>query len=130
MATISGKGNRWFFGFSPNLKGLVGKNWDLVNLPPHDHNIDLKQVKQGHKRCPNLRDKLVKLTIEWPEPDLPERRTHWDPEMAPYDCPSKDDCIVCPLINRSGRIVSHITTRSCHAPIGVNCESNNLIYRI
>ena len=115
---------------APNLKGLIGKNWDLVNLPPHDQNIDLKQVKKGYRRCPNLRDKLVKSTIEWPEPDAPEARTHWDPDRVPTDCPEGDECTVCPLIKRSGRIASHQTLRTYHAPIGVNCESDNLIYLI
>ncbi len=115
---------------SPNLKGLLGKNWDLVNLPPHDQNIQLKQVKKGYRRCPNLKDRLVKSTIEWPEPDTPDARTHWDPDLAPNDCTQEDECPVCPLINRSGRIVSHQTLRTYHAPIGVNCGSNNLIYLI
>ena len=51
---------------SPNLKGILAKHWDLVGLPPHNLDIDLKQVKQGYRRCPNLKDKLCKSTIEWP----------------------------------------------------------------
>ncbi len=115
---------------SPNLKGLLAKNWDLVGLPPNNLNIDLKQVKKGYRRCPNLKDKLCRATVEWPKDQTPQGRTHWDPEKAPYDCTKGAKCQTCPLIVRNGRIVSHITGRTYHAPIGVNCESNNLIYLI
>ncbi len=30
----------------------------------------------------------------------------------------------------TGRIVSHVTGRTYHAPVGANCQSNNLIYLI
>ncbi len=50
---------------SPNLKGSLVKNWDFVRLPPHDLNIDLKQVKLGYRSCPSLKDRLCKSTIQW-----------------------------------------------------------------
>ncbi len=113
----------------PNLKGILGKYWDLVGLPPHNLDIDLKQVKQGYRRCPNLKDKLCKATIEWPPSQSDRGRTHWDPNKARAVC-KKRQCQTCPRMVHSGRIVSHVTGRTYHAPIGANCQSNNLIYLI
>ncbi len=53
---------------APDLKGLLGDNWDLLDLAPQTHDIDLTQVKKGFKRPPNLRDKLCRATVEWPPP--------------------------------------------------------------
>ncbi len=56
-------------------------------------------------------------------------RTHWDPNKACAVC-KKRQCQTCPRMVHSGRIVSHVTGRTYHAPIGANCQSNNLIYLI
>ncbi len=88
-----------------------------------------KKKKKNFKRPPNLRDKLCRATVEYPPRDLDSRRTHWDPQRARTPC-ERDDCQVCPLILHTGRVISHITGRTYHAPIGANCESNNLIYLI
>ncbi len=115
---------------SPNLKGILGDHWDLVGLPPHDLDISLNQVKQGFRRCPNLKDKLCKSTIEWPPPNTSGGRTHWDPKKAKFPCPRPRACRICPKMRHNGRIVSQITQRTYHAPVGANCQSNNLIYLI
>ncbi len=114
---------------SPNLKGLLTDNWDLLQLDPKTDTLEQTQVKKGFKRPPNLRDKLCRATVEYPPRDLDSRRTHWDPQRARTPC-ERDDCQVCPLMLHTGRVISHITGRTYHAPIGANCESNNLIYLI
>ena len=115
---------------SPNLKGLLTENWDLLKLDPKTNTIDQKQIKKGYKRPPNLRDKLCKAVVEWPPPDQNHRRTHWDPNKAPNPCDRGRKCHTCPLMLHTGRVISHITGRTYHAPVGANCESNNLVYLI
>ena len=115
---------------SPNLKGILGDHWDLVGLPPHDLDISLNQVKQGFRRCPNLKDKLCNSTIEWPPSNTRGGRTHWDPKKAKFPCPRPRACRICPKMRHNGRIVSQITQRTYYAPVGANCQSNNLIYLI
>ena len=56
-------------------------------------------------------------------------RTHWDPNKVLVACP-KRRCQVCPIMKHTGRIYSQVTGRTYHAPIGANCQSNNLIYLI
>ncbi len=116
---------------SPNLKGLLTKNWDLVSLPPYDLNIDPTRIKVGHRRCPNLKEKLCSATISYPptEESTTVGRTTWDPKRAPNKCKTKD-CQYCALIQHHGRVISHITNRTYYAPLGTNCKSNNLVYLI
>ncbi len=45
-----------------------------------------------------------------------------DPNKALVAC-KKRNCQTCPIMNHSGRIVSHITGRTYHAPIGANCHA-------
>ncbi len=104
---------------SPNLKGILSDHWDLMGLPPHNLDIDIAQVKQGYRRCPNLKDKLCKSTIEWPPSRLHTGRTHWDPARAREPCTQRD-CQVCPIMLATGRIFSQSTGRTYHAPIGAN----------
>ncbi len=116
---------------SPDLKGMLTKNWDLISLPPYDLNIDPTRVKVGHRRCPNLKEKLCSATIDYPPSnDYITRRTNqWDPNRAPNKC-NKRNCTYCPLIKHHGRVISHITGRTYHAPMGATCMSNNLVYLI
>ncbi len=58
--------------------------------------------------------------------DPPPRR---DPSRAHNKCDTRD-CRYCPFIGVHGRIISHITGRTYHAPMGVTCKSNNLVYVI
>ena len=51
------------------------------------------------------------------------------PPRAPNKCNS-NNCKYCPLIQHHGRVISHITGRTYHAPMGANCKSNNLVYLI
>ncbi len=46
---------------------------------------DLNQVKQGFRRCPNLKDQLCRID---------RGRTHWDPKRAREEC-TRDDCETC-----------------------------------
>ncbi len=116
---------------SPNLKGMLTKNWDLISIPPYDLNINPNRIKLGHRRCPNLKEKLCSATISYPPNRDPivGRDTLWNPDRAPNKCGNRN-CRYCPLIEHHGRIISHITGRTYHAPIGVTCKSNNLIYII
>ena len=55
----------------------------------------------------------------------------WDRQMIPTrnKC-TKADCTYCPYLEIHGRVISHQTQRIYHAPKGVTCRSNNLIYLI
>ena len=68
-------------------------------------------------------------TVEWPPRHTHTGRTHWDPNKALVVC-RKHQCRVCPILKHTGRISSQVTGRTYHAPIGANCQSNNLIYLI
>ena len=117
---------------SPDLKGLLTKNWDLINMPPFDLQIDQSRIKKGYRRCPNLKEKLCSSTIQYPPSDNQNQRSSsWDPQMVKdrNKC-TKTDCTYCPYLERHGRVISHQTQRTYHAPKGVTCRSNNLIYLI
>ncbi len=114
---------------SPNLKRCLTNNWDLLDIPPYDYNIDPSRVKLGHRRCPNLRVKLCRATIDYPptnEDQIGPRRTHRDQTKAQNKC-TTSNCRYCSFIEVHGRIISHITGRTYHAPVWVTCKSNNLV---
>ncbi len=115
---------------SPDLKGILTKNWDLISIPPYDLNIDQSRVKTGYRRCPNLKEKLCSSTIDYPPSQIQTRRqVTWDPSMVPNVC-NTPNCKYCALLEHHGRVICHKTTRTYHAPMGVTCKSNNLIYLI
>ncbi len=112
---------------------MLTKNWDLISIAPYDLNINPTRVKLGHRWCPNLKDKLCAAMISYPPTDSPitGRNPSRDPARVPEKnkCKNKN-CTYCPIIQCHGRVISHQTLRTYHAPMGVTCRSNNLIYLI
>ncbi len=118
---------------SPNLKEVLKTHWDLISIPPYDLNINPDRVKLGHRRCPNLKEKLCSATISYPPPAnrLEARNSHWDPARLPNEnkCNTRN-CRYCPILEHHGRVICHVTGRTYLAPKGVTCKSNNLVYLI
>ena len=76
----------------------------------------------GHRRNPNLRNILVRSTLDYhPEEPPPTRKT--------IIC-TTPNCRFCPVIDKSGIIRCTTTNRTYSSMVNANCKRNNLIYCI
>ncbi len=111
---------------------MLTKNWDLLNVPPYDYNLDPSQVKVGHRRCPNLKENYVRPQFPTPLAMTTlafigiDTRTLPGPEINAIHYTAG----IVLLLKYMGE--SLVTSQAGHItpPRGVTCKSNNLVYVI
>ena len=114
--------------YSPEFSGLkdiVTRNWDLLKHSSTTKVLAETKITFGYRRPPNLRDMLVRAKI------LQKKETS---RLKPHchfanKCNNKK-CQFCPILNKSGRIVSSVTGREYSCKKDVTGKSNNIIYCI
>ena len=116
--------------FQPNfcgIKGTIKKNWEYLNRSNDTKSLAHTPLIFGYRRSKNLRDMLVRARIQYPPQTKPNLQNKTVAHIAP--CRTAK-CRYCPLLNKSGTIISTFTKRSFSTKIRVNCKSSNLIYCI
>ncbi len=112
---------------NPEVKKALDDNWHLIKqertlAPLHD-----TTVKIGFRRPPNLQDLLVKARLNGPTRSLAQTSGRIN---NPCFYTSNITCRYCPIMDRTGTIMSTVTKRSYTTPQGGSCGSNNLVYLV
>ena len=114
--------------YSPGFnapKDIVKKNWDILKRSMATKSLGETRVIFGTKRPENLKDILVSARLP-----KPERAPRKYPNCLGLNKCSKIKCDFCPLISKTGRIMSTVTGREYECKKNVTCRSSNLIYCI
>jgi hypothetical protein len=117
---------------NPDIKNILNRHWNIIQYSSDcANNFDASPIT-GFKRCPNLKDQLVRSKVRYP-PD-PKRRLKWH-EIRPPICTRLGRCTYCPNIAKTNSITSSVTHKTF--PIRnitnhkyISCEINNIIYII
>ena len=107
---------------NPALRDIIKENWPLLNKSKTTRTITGANLVFGSRRNKNLSDLLVRASTKTQSSNIPNI------ERTP--CQRQNSCRYCPILNRSGKIVSHSTGKSFTSMRNVNCQSSNLIYLI
>ena len=100
------------------LKDTVNLNWELLNLHPDTVPLYNCTIVHGYRRNHNLRDLLVHSRLDQRQPN---------DNKIDNQCHNVR-CRICPKLNLSGKITSHITKREYSSKHNVSCKSSNVIY--
>jgi hypothetical protein len=109
-------------------KDIVQDNWQIIGRTNTTATLHSKDIIFGHRRNDNLRDRLV--TAKLPDESTSQPLTINDPITPLHHCAAIRDCRYCPILDHSGKIVSHHNQRSYSTLRHISCRSNNLIYCI
>ena len=115
--------------YSPHYTALqetVRKNWDLLTRSSTTKRLAETKIVTGYRRPKNIRDILVKAKISAKKPKTNPPK----PNSQTRNCCIRKNCNYCPLLDVSGKIVSHYSGRSYTTKSNVTCKSSNLIYCI
>jgi len=109
------------------LRSIVQNNWPLLGRTNTTESLHSSRIIFGHRRNKNLRDILVHSKLGMPATNT---RMHKDDPVNPLNKCKTKKCNYCPLIDRSGIIISTTTKRKYQARKHISCKSHNLIYCI
>ena len=107
------------------LKTIVRENWDLLKWSSTTKNLAESRVIVGYRWRPNLKDILVRAKV----PKLVSKPMN-RPHCSYANKCSNKKCQFCPLLDKSGRILSSFTKREYECKKNITCKSSNLIYCI
>lgn len=113
---------------NPPLKKILEQNRDILGSDPTLDCISSKNFVVGHRRLPNVRDSLVHSRLRYPPPPpAPPKPAGW---VNPDKICNTNGCTICPMLNKSGHIISTSTDFRYIVPQHITCQFNNLIYAI
>ena len=92
-------------GFS-GLKSIVQQNWDLLHRSSTTKLLAETRITFGHRCLQNLKDLLVRAKV--PKPRTEKRLT---PHCKFAKRCNNEKCQFCPILDRSGSLVSSFTGR-------------------
>ena len=107
---------------NPKLRDIVKETWPLLSKSKNTRSLENANLIFGLRRNKNLSDYMVKASTK----TTLNTKTHTT--RNPCQRPSK--CRYCPILNKSGKIISHYNKKSFTSMTSVNCQSSNLIYVI
>ena len=109
------------------LKYTIMTNWHLLDRSCSTRGLTDHRLIFGHRRNKNLKDLLVhaKVNYHYEKPDIPHHHL-CDRENT---CKDKK-CRYCPLLDKTGKIASHISHEKFTARKNITCKSHNVIYCI
>ncbi len=108
-----------------DLAKLVKKNWGIVQRSSTTKKLSNSRLEVGYRRPKNLRDLLVRAKIKKKSRGQPEKPLSETKNI----CKTKN-CRYCNILDKSGRIKSHVTGREYYSKHNVTCKSSNVIYCI
>ena len=106
-----------------DLAKLVKKNWGIVQRSSTTKQLAKARLVVGYRRPKNLRDQLVRARL--PRCEQSEDKDIFS--KMKNQCKTKN-CRYCDILDKSGKIISHITGREYKCKCNVTCKSSNLIY--
>ena len=107
---------------NPPIREIVETNWPLLNKSKATRFLNDAKLIFGQRRNKNLSDHLVRASTQ----TTPNKGKNIDKNP----CNRLSKCRYCPLIDKSGILISHSNGRKFHSMQHVNCQSSNLIYVI
>ncbi len=107
------------------LAKLLKKNWGIVQRSSTTKQLAKSRLVVGYRRPKNLRGLLVRAKL----PQQIEVHEKRNLSISSNSCKTKN-CRYCPILDKTGRIKSHVTGREYQSKINVTCKSSNLIYCI
>jgi len=113
---------------NPPLRNILEETRDVLGSDPRLSCITSKNFVFGHRRLPNVKDRLVKSRLRYPPPPpAPPKPPGW---VNPDKVCSKTNCQICAILDTSGSLTSTSTGRNYAVPQRITCQFNNLIYVI
>ena len=105
---------------SPDIKTILEKHWPKLGRSSATRALVDHSIVYSKRRPPNLKDLLVRAKL----PHTGNKTNH----ECEYEDPS--DCLVCPLLNKSGSFYHHKQDTNYHVMKNICCTSSNLVYLI
>ena len=107
------------------VNNIVSRNLDLLDRSSSTRPIIQANIIRGFRRCPNLRDHLVRARIMplADPPALPQAPSNRNRCRRAY-------CNYCSKLDRTGTIISSITNRRYTTRTNISCNCTNLIYAL
>ncbi len=105
-------------------RDLIVQNWDLLKCSSATKILAETRLIFGKRRLQNFKDILVRAKI--PKPISEARK----PCSKYLNRCNNLKCVFCPMLNKSGRIISTRTGCEYECKRNITCKSNNLIYCI
>ena len=107
---------------NPPIRKIIETNWSILEKSKTTRAIINAKLIFGERRNKNLSDHLVRASTKTLD------RTETNIERNP--CNRPNTCRYCPLLDKSGKLISNTTGRRFQSMRNVNCQSSNLIYVI
>ena len=104
---------------NPPLRNIIEQNWPLLNKSKTTRTLGDAKIIFGQRRHKNLSDQLVRASTKTVTPSCMNIETN--------PCKRPKSCRYCPLIDRSGVLISTHTGRKYFSMKNINCQSSNLI---
>ena len=110
-------------GLKP-IQKILRDNWYLLGKSPETEHLFDAKLTLGYKRNTRLKDLLV--TTQLP------LTTHSPGKAGKIirECPKKDSCTICPMIDTTGKIKSHSNKNKFFSRNKAYCLCHNIIYCI
>ena len=108
---------------NPDLKGIVTKNWPLLEKTKTTRPFMDARLVFGNRRNKNIANFLVRASTS-------QKPLHKQKTITKHPCKVPTKCRYCPLLNKSGTIISKTHCKPFPAKTEINCQSANLIYCI
>ena len=107
---------------NPPIRDIIHENWPILNKTKNTRTVTDSKIVFGLRRNKNLSDYLVRASTRTLFADKPTIEGHL--------CQRSKTCRYCPILNKTGKIISHSTGKTFTSMKNVNCQSSNLIYLI
>ena len=107
---------------NPPVRNIIETNWPLLNKSKTTRPLNDAKLTFGLRRNKNLSDQLVRALTR----TLKSNSSNVDRNP----CQRLQSCRYCPLMNKTGQLISCTTGKVFNIMKNVNCQSCNLIYVI
>lgn len=112
---------------NPDLRHIIRQHWPLLKHTEVNWLQDSKPIF-GHRRCPNLKDQLVRAKLVYPPKQAGKiGKIILNP---PTEC-IRSPCNICPILNRENTAFSSYNDsyyKLQQATRTASCETRNLVY--
>ncbi len=112
-----------FNPFNSQFRNILQKNWPILSRSSATKELSEKRIIFGYRKNKSLKDMLVRAKL--PMAQNTNDKTHTSKNV----CKTKN-CNHCPLLNKSGQIMSSYTDTKYTCKMNITCKSSNLIYCI
>ena len=115
-----------FNPMNPPVMTSILKHWDILKIDPDNAEIFKEKPLLAHRRCPNLRDKLVRAALPDKEKDkgINPNRIRQMNHCTHKNCPLRRNFL------RTDNFKSHTTKRTYKKWHVGNCTTKNVVYML